>query len=63
MSRLIRLFTDGKACWPGGELTLDFRGEGFVVRPERVKLRVELDEERRAAELTRPARNISLLKS
>ena len=46
-----------------GELTLDFRGEGFVVRLERVELRVELDEERRAAELTRPARNTSRVKS
>ena len=44
-------------------LTLDFGGEGLVVRLERVELRVELDEERRAAELTRPARNTSRVKS
>ena len=45
------------------ERTLDFGGEGLVVRLERVELRVELDKERRAAELARPARNISVLKS
>ena len=46
-----------------GERTLNLRGEGLVVRLERVELRVELDEERRAAELTRPARNTSRVKS
>ena len=46
-----------------GGLTLDFGGESLVVRLERVELRVELDEERRAAELTRPARNTSRVKS